>query len=904
MYQQCYYESKKATIHLWDDKKGYMKLPFQRYGYIKDPNGEFVTLFGQRCSKTTHLDGHKSHNLFESDVTAATRVLVDMYLNDDNPSEGVRICTFDIEVEKDEQTGYSTVQDADNRVNSIALYDHQLDQYHVIILDEELKLKPRKTGNREIHVAASERILLEKFYSIYNQIQPHIITGWNIDFFDVPYLYNRACKVIGKKKANCLSPLGIVEPMFRNDEDDPRYKIAGVSALDYIELYKKFTYSEEESYTLDAISMKELKRGKIEYDGDLKVLYNTDIEKFIEYNLVDVELVVELDRKLGFIDLARTICHKGHVPYDAVYHSSKYLEGASLTYLKRLGIVAPNKKQPIKLSIGQNHRKGETKLYVAGKIPNIVPGSGQLRINKTKSSKFVLKYSSFKEDYFVLTEPLPEPVLVEYGIKTALEGAFVKQPKPGRYDWIYDLDLTSLYPSIIMTLNISPETKVGKCLNFDGNDFVKDVEKEYKVKIGSQVTKYDAKAFRNYLTDNNYSVAANGVMYDKNKKGFIPSILETWFDERVEFKNMMKDFKRKGDTSNAKFYNNRQQTQKILLNSFYGVLALATFRFYDVDNAEATTLSGQSIIKFSADIGNQYYNQTCKTTDTDYCIYTDTDSTFFSSWPIVQARYPDVKITDDERMTQETLNVAGEVQGFINNAYNIYAKKFMNVEEHRLEIKQELVAKAGFWVAKKRYAQLILNEEGVQLPEPHLDVKGLDVVRSNFPRAFRTFMSDFLFNLLNGMSKDDANGYVADFKENLKSRELLEIMSPSSVKDIKKYEKVQTHIFNFPKGTPVHVKAAMAYNDILKKGNKVQFEPITNGSKVKYIYLKQNPLGIESCAIRGFDDPEEIVNFIKQYIDYEKIFENLLGNKLQDFYDGMEWGTPISNSAVNEFFQF
>jgi DNA polymerase elongation subunit (family B) len=827
MYQQVYFEARKKTIHLWDDKKGYMKLPYQRYGYVKDPNGEHVNLFGQRCRKTTDFEGHKHTNIFESDVPAAMRTLIDMYLHEDTPSTGVKILTFDIEVEKDEEHGYSSVSDANNIVNSIALYDHQADEKHVIILDPDLKVKPRKIGNVEIHVAASERILLEKFYSIYNQIEPHIITGWNIDEFDVPYLYNRAVKVIGKNKANCLSPIGIVEPLHKKDEDDVRLKIAGVSALDYMNLYKKFTYNEESSYALDAISMKELGKGKVEYDGDLNTLYTTDIEKFIEYNLVDVELVVELDSKLGFIDLARGICHKGHVPYDDAYHASKYLDGASLTYLKRLGIIAPDKKAPVKLVAERSHEKGETKLYMKSTIPNRVPGSGQLRIYKTNSSKFTIKYNSFKEDYFILDEPLPEAVLRDYDIKIALEGAFVKQPKPGRYDWIYDLDLTSLYPSIIMTLGISPETKIGKVLNFNGKEFVKLLDTEYAVKIGSTVTKYRTKEFVSYLKDNNYSIAANGVMYDKNKKGFIPSILSTWFDERVEFKNKMKDYKRAGDKDNTKFYHNRQLVQKVLLNSFYGVLALESFRFYDVDNGEATTLSGQQIIKFTGDITNQQYNKICDTKDVDYNIYTDTDSVFFSSWPIIQKRFPDVKITDDIRVTEETLKIASEIQTFINNAYNVYADKFHNVTDHRLEIKQELVSKAGFWLAKKRYAQLILNEEGVQLPEPHLDVKGLDVVRSNFPRAFRTFMGDFLLKVLTGLPENDANDFVCTFKDSIKGRELIDIMSPSSIKDIKKYQQMQTHLFNFPKGTPVHVKAALAYNNILTKGNKKQFQPIT-----------------------------------------------------------------------------
>jgi len=881
-----------------------MKFPFQKYGYVKDPNGDCVNLFGQRVSKTTHLDGHKQSHIFESDVTPTTRVLIDQYLQDDNPSKDVRILTFDIEVEKDDVLGYSAVDVADNVINSVAIYDHQTKMSHVVILDPDLQVKPKQTKEFQLHVVASERLLLERFYSIYTTIEPHIITGWNIDFFDVPYLYNRSVKVLGKKKANMLSPIGIVEQQFSHDETDVRWKIAGVSALDYMALYKKFTFSEEESYALDAIAMKELGRGKIEYDGDLNILYKTDINKFIEYNLVDVELVVEMDKKLGFIELARGICHKGHVIYDSVYHSSKYLDGASLTYLKRLNIVAPNKKPPISLTLSQSQPRGADKLYLANDISIRTPGSGQLKIKKSKTSFFKVKYKSFKDDYFILDEPLPEDVLSHYTIHIDLVGAYVKQPTPGRYEWIYDLDLTSLYPSIIMSLGISPETKRGKVLNFTGKEFVKKLEKEYVVKIGSKVTKLNTSDFINYLKHNNLSIGANGVMYDKSTDGFIPSILSTWFDERVEYKDKMKDAKRDGNKEDTQYYHTRQLVQKILLNSFYGVLALPTFRFYDVDNAEATTSSGQQIIKFTAEIANQKYNQVCETVDKDYCIYIDTDSVFFSSWPIIQKRFPTIDTKDDVRLTDETLKVATEVQSFINDAYNVYADKFHNVTSHRLEIKQELVAKAGFWVAKKRYAQLILNEEGVQLTKPKLDVKGLDVVRSNFPRAFRTFMGEFLLKLLEGFDKEEANTFVSTFKDSIKQRPLMDIMSPSSVKDVRKYKEKQSHIFNFPKGTPVHVKSAMAYNDILEKGNKVQFRPISNGDKVRYVYLTQNPLGIDSCAIRGYEDPPEIVDFVTQHVDYEKVFEKLLGKKLQQFYDGMNWDAYVSNSNVSNFFQF
>jgi hypothetical protein len=366
----------------------------------------------------------------------------------------------------------------------------------------------------------------------------------NCDAFDIPYVYNRIKRVLGKRVASKLST---ISELFYSPYRD-RYTIAGVSVLDYMVMYKKFSYTELPSYALNAISLKELGRGKIEYDGNLDDLLENDIEQFIEYNITDVELVIELDKKLQYIDLIRGICHVGHVPYEDFVYSSKYLEGALLTYLKRAGgIVAPNK-----------------------------PADRRERMEELKNSD---------QDGFI--------------------GAFVKEPIPGRYDWMYDLDLTSLYPSIIMTLNISPETKVAKILDWDAESFVKGSKDEYVVS-GEKVSRDKLVKF---LDTYKYTVASNGVMYDTETVGLIPAILSEWFDKRVEYKDKMKKWGKEGDAQKYEFYKKRQLIQKILLNSLYGVLGLPAFRFYDIDNAEAVTLSGQTVIKKTEAAINMKYNK-------------------------------------------------------------------------------------------------------------------------------------------------------------------------------------------------------------------------------------------------------------------------------------------------------
>jgi DNA polymerase elongation subunit (family B) len=837
-YQNAYYQREKNLVHIWDDKLGYRSFPYTRYAYEKAANGEYTTLYGDKVTKIYKFKGDDP-TLFESDVPETTRVLVDTYTDSDLPSEGHVILTYDIECEM--ESGLPDPEKAENELTSIGLHDSATNQYWVLVMDKEGKMVEKKTEKAIVIPFKDERDMLLKYLDLYEYINPTIVTGWNIDYFDTPMLYNRIKRLLGERHANRLSPIGeCFWSPYRK-----RYFMAGVSYLDYMGLYKNFTYQELDSYRLDSIAQRELGKGKIEYDGNLDILFRDDIEKFIEYNLVDVELVVEFDQKLQFIDTARGICHAGHVPYEDFVYSSKYLEGALLTYLKRKNIVAPNK-----------------------------PADRRERMEALKENK---------EEKFI--------------------GAYVKAPIVGKYEWIYDLDLTSLYPSIIMSINISPETKVGKIEDWDAQKFIKGEISEYRIG-DNYITKEN---LQKLFEKSKYSIASNGVMYDTSKPGCIPDILDLWFSQRVEFRKLEKKYGEEGDKEKYAFYKKRQLVQKILLNSLYGVLGLPAFRFYDVDNATAVTTTGQTVIKSTADMANIKYNKELNTPNADSNIYIDTDSVFFSAVPLLDHRFPNWKAEDQNTIAGYVNGIAGEMQDYLNNFYNILGKKVFNIDKHRFEIKKEFVSKAGIWIAKKRYAQWIISDNGV--PVDKLDVKGLDVVRSSYPAAFRKFMSEVLIEILRGDTETQLTDKIYNFKKDLVNMDVVKIAKAGAVKELSKYlpkKKEQTAMFQFKSATPAHVKAAIAYNQLLTHfGLDKQYEPLKDGDKIKWVYLKQNPYGLDAVAMNGYNDPKEIMDLVTTYIDYDKIFERELLKKLEDFYGALNWGEVLSSTKTAEkFFAF
>lgn len=856
MYQNIAYQKNKNLLHVWDDKNGHMQFPYKKYAYKKNAHGKHVALDGARVDKVTDWDEADVERglIYESDINPETRTLIDMFYETDDPSTGHREMFIDIEVAT--EGGFSTAEEAWQPITSIAFIDRTSNQSTVIILDKERKLNSYNKDNFALVSVQTEFELISVFLKHYLNIRPTIITGWNIDFFDIPYLYNRINKVAGKQYADALSPINEVLWLKHRN----RYRILGVSCLDYMALYKLFTYSEEPSYSLESISRKELGKGKIEYEGTLDHLYKTDVDKFIKYNINDVELVLELDEKLKFLSLARGICHKGHVPYEDVYFTTRYLDGACITYMKRLDIVAPNRR---------------------------------LRT---------------KEEHEAAAEEGSDD----------FAGAYVKDPIPGLYEWIFDEDMASLYPSIIRTLNISPETKIGRIENWD-------IIKEYfwngthstlnaKLKSGSKHQLIPVMEFRQWLLTNKYSVSSIGVVYDATTPGLVPSILETWMNEREEYRALAKKYGKEGDANMSKFFDSRQHTMKIVNNSLYGALGAPGFRFHDLDNAESITLTGQQVIRHAMSKGNEWFAKQTGV-DKEYVIYVDTDSNYFSAKPIIDLMEKKMnKPLSKQEKVDITYKTSQVVEKYINDSWSQFAKHYLNSDTHFLNIKQEYVSESGLWIAKKRYAQKIITEKGVSIAqitngakEWKLDVKGMDVVRSNFPKAFREFMSGVLIDILNITDKQTVDDKVLAFREAMKQKPLLDIMFPTGVKELSKYKtkKAKGQVFgDRVKGTPVHAKSALNYNDLMEYYKITASQPIGDGEKIKWTYLKQNPLGLDSLALKGFEDPEEILNFIIQYIDYEKIFTASLENKLGDFYSALNWGSIPKNDNMNDFFSF
>ena len=836
MYQNIWCEkraSNQVEVHLWDDKAGYQNFIFKNYAYVKDGAGQYQSIYGDKLKKVGYWteEDFKTGRVFESDIPLETRILIDRYPDSDDVSENHRVLYYDIEVEVTD--GFPEPAQAENKITSIAFQTSHDGKSYVYILGDR---KDEEKSGALVRFFKTETDLLQEFLRFWLDAKPTIISGWNIDQFDTPYLYNRIKKVFGEEFANALSPIQQV----RYNQNKKKYRIAGISSLDYIELYRKFTYVQRSSYRLDYIGQIEVGMGKVEYEGTLDQLLENDIDKFIEYNLVDVKIVVALEEKLKLIDLARAVSHMGRIPYEEVYFSSRYIEGAMLTYLRKLNLVAPSKRHDASYDDS------------AGRF----------------------------------------------------SGAYVKDPNPGRYEWVYDLDLTSMYPSTIMSLNISPETKIGKLAGWDAEEFIKGEQKTYSFYQGKEKLRtFSTGELKDFFNKNEVSVASNGVVYKTSQRGIIPAILEKWFNERVEYKGLSKKYGKEGNDELHGYFDRRQYVQKILLNSFYGVLGLTVFRFYDIDNAEATTTTGVKLIQFTEKVTNHYYNNLLDT-DEDYCIYTDTDSVFYSAIPLVKKRYPDADISDDKFMTEQILDIASEVQEYINKSYMYFAKKFLNIgEDHRFDIKQEVIAKSAFWVTKKRYGQWIINDGGLECEK--LDVKGLDIVRSSFPPAFQKFMTNVLKAILHNYEKDKIDQFILKFKSSLSDHNIDDIALPSGVKGMKKYLGTKSGgIFRTPKsGTPAHVKASLAYNDLLSHYKSNHLEPIRNASKIKWVYLKNNPFQLDALAYKGYDDPKELMDFIKQYIDRDKLYNRALNKKIQMFYDALSWDMPVDKqNTIERFF--
>jgi len=855
MYQAIYYDRSTYTFNLRDDKTGWSEFKYHRPRFKIDPNGQYQTLDGKRANAVTKYDW-KDNSLYESDLDAYTSVLIDKYKDSDDTAEWQNIVYFDIECEIAGALTPELIKNAPTKITSIAVYDNTTQKYYCLILDEKQQLQTVNEENRAIIPFPHEHDLLHAFLNLWEQLDPTIITGWNTEYFDVPFLYYRIENQLGTSDAARMSPLRKVK--FGTYSHDAPVELAGLNHLDYMLLFKKYNAKQEPSYKLGDIGEKYANLTKIEYEGNLDRLFNEDINKFIEYNIRDVEILIELEKRFKFIELTIAICHLCHVPYEQIYLSTALNDGAILTYLKRQNIVSPNKPTTIR------------------------------------------------------------PAL--YDIKEEYAGGYLKDPVPGLYEWVIDLDFTSLYPSIIRSLNIGIETYIGRIVNkdkYDNNwtlDDLKGMDHEQLVTIerlkdDKTTSQSEIKVGQiiDYIEQGGMMIAASGAIFRTDKPSVVCEVLTDWFNKRVEYKNLMKKAYKAGDAVKGEFYNRRQHAYKIKLNDVYGCYAINGWRYTDGHKiiSKAITLTGQRVTQESIKFVNQWMNEQLGTGDKDYVVTSDTDSLFIQVKDLVLQRYPETKTKDE--YIKAVLEIATEVQKHANaNIERVAREKFNIKGDHYFELKQEVVIERGYFAGKRRYAMYIVNKEGVTVDE--MVMMGLDLMKSNMTPMYRKFGEELLQQIMFGAPKSDIDKRILDFKKFVKDLPLGDIAKPTGVKQVSSYIDRKPgigEIFSTLKlKCPINTKAAVWYNDLLrfKKLDK-KYPCFREGDKMRYIQLKDNPYRIDVIGFTG-NDPEFIVEFMDKYADREQGFETSLMNKLVGIYEDLGWVFPSMHEKAGKFFKF
>ncbi len=713
----------------------------------------------------------------------------------------IKLVTLDIETTA--EYGFPDVESAQEQIIAITIQDYTTKQ----IITWGLKPFANKQGNVTYHHCPTEHELLSHFINYWMQDVPDVVTGWNIQLFDIPYICKRLNRVLGEKLMKRFSNWGLVTEgeVVIMGRTHPVFDVGGLTQLDYLDLYKKFTYKAQESYRLDYIAEVELGQKKLDHSEfeTFKDFYTKGWQKFIEYNIVDVELVDRLEDKMKLIELALTMAYDAKVNYADVFYQVRMWDTIIYNDLKKRDIVIPPR-------------------------------------NKSQKNE---KYA----------------------------GAYVKEPIPGKYDWVASFDLNSLYPHLIMQYNISPETLL------EERHPTATVDKILNEEINFELYKDNA-------------VCANGAMFRKDIRGFLPQLMERMYGDRVVFKKKMLAAKQQYEKTPTKALekeiarcNNIQMAKKISLNSAYGAIGNQYFRYYKLANAEAITLSGQVSIRWIENKTNEYLNNLLQTKDTDYVIASDTDSIYINFGPLVD-KFFGAKSNDKAAIVSILDKICQEkLEPFIEGSYEQLAS-YVNAYDQKMQMKRENIADRGIWTAKKRYILNVWDSEGVRYEEPKLKMMGIEAVKSSTPAPCRRMIKDALKLMMSG-TEEDVIDFIDKSRAEFKSLPPEQISFPRSVSNVQKY-KGSSQIYI--KGTPIHVRGALLYNHYVRQ-NKVdnKYQMIQEGEKIKFVYLKMpNPI-MENCISYFSEIPKEFG--LDNYIDYGLQFDKSFLKPLENVLECIGW---------------
>ena len=712
----------------------------------------------------------------------------------------LKITSLDIEVAC--ENGFPNVRECAEQLLAITVQDYQTRKFKVFATRDYHNTRK----DVDFIYCDDEKHLLQCFLAYWQTDFPDVLTGWNVELYDIPYICGRLERLFGERELKMMSPWGMVksEEIEIKGRTNILYNLMGINVLDYMDLYKKFTYTNQESYRLDHIAFVELGQKKLDHSEyeNFKDFYTKDWQKFIDYNIKDVELVLQLEEKMKLLELAVALAYDAKVNLKDVYYQVRMWDTLIYNFLRQRNIVVPPAK----------------------------------RSNKDE------KYA----------------------------GAYVKEPIPGKYEWVVSFDLNSLYPHLIMQYNISPETL------WESRHPSASVDR-----LLSKTDRIDPK----------FATCANGAQYRKDIHGFLPEMMQKIYDERVQSKKLMLIAKQEYEKTPTKEleksiskYNNIQMARKIQLNSAYGAIGNQYFRYYNLRNAEAITLSGQVSIRWIENKVNGYLNKLLNSNEKDYVIASDTDSIYICLDDLVTKVYGDKEVGQEKVVDFLDKACKEKIEPFIDRSYTELAE-YTNAYEQKMFMKRENIAARGIWTAKKRYILNVWDSEGVRYNQPKLKMMGIEAVKSSTPMPCRKAIKDALNIMMTG-EQDELTTFIDNFKEEFYSLPPEDIAFPRSVNGLRKF-KSDTDVYS--KGCPLHVRGSLLYNFyVSKKKLENKYPLIQEGEKIKYIYMKvgrtnytgenvlsflntfPRELGLEECLDRK-------AQFKKSFLDPLQIITNVIG---------------------------
>jgi DNA polymerase elongation subunit (family B) len=958
MYSAIYFSKSKSTIHLWEYINGvkvHNKFEAPMYFFKEDKSGSFTSIYGEKLKKvecptfreyTEKIESLKfmGKKLYESDVSIDSKFIIDHYIGQDLQPPKFDIHFLDIEVHSTD--GFPSPDKAAHPITIITIWSTKHNKFF-IFAEKDFDVNFLREGEScQKVICADEATLLKEFVNFINQEHPDVLSGWNSDSFDIPYLIRRIELLCGERWVKKISPIGVVREVEMNvgkganKKREKRFIIAGINCLDLLWVYRNYTFSDRENYRLGYIAELEIGETKNEYEGSIQDLYK-DWQKYCEYNVQDTRLLKLIEEKLGYLSLLFNFCYGCRVPFDQYSKTTRVLDGAFISELSKEGIILPD-------------------------------------VNRDISD-------------------------VQY------PGGFVKDPDRGVHDWILSFDATSLYPSIMMNWNISPETKFGvinrkyieetvaawrgvseheelvfpyegkvknksiyQIVNFIKQKGLKEVNKEDggihgifneiavnnisnalsgrpydNIEVALDYETTDVDGILKIIKENNLCLSGNGVLYRQDKVGVIPKFVKVWFDKRKEFKKKMIDAEKAGDKVKKKYYDLLQLNFKILINSVYGYLGTCHSRFYDFDNAVSVTINGQNIIKeasssidefFTNKWNTHYMGEKLKADNFEGVItYNDTDSVYINVGKVIKSikaiemnnfdidrvknfiifgkPYRNSELYDlveeknkkvlkikkeFEKLEDTAKSIQNVIQNIITNSMVELTLRKFNCKENKIFFKREAVARRAGFLQPKRYVAWVLNNEGVECDK--LKCVGVEMVRSSTPLFIQDVLEEVVFDMLKHRSIDKSNEKIKEIYEKFFKAPIEQISFPRGIHGMDKYEEGGE---NEGKSEPIHVRASLLYNELINADETLRnkYALIKNDSKLKFIYMKPSP-NFRSNVMAFVDKWPKELN-IESNIDKELQFEKTFIKPMTQFYELFGWSMPnLKNVDASDLFVY